>query len=352
MGSVSHHPTYDVVIIGAGLAGLTAAYTIHERAPHLSYLVLEARDRIGGKSLSTKRPDGKGKQELGAAWINDTNQSHMWALAQRLHLDTDQDEITTQNINGNVAVQDLQDSVTENDAWGTGLGNIIRFPYGTVPDYADSNDTEDCIRVRDLVSATKDDPEMRRPGSQVRRDLDAMSFEEWLWVNEVGKRGRLTARVWTHAMLGVDPGEVSALYFLEYCSCGGGLMTMRGDGKDGGQYLRFKSGTTAFAQGLKDHLRLASVMLNKPVVEVSQIHDAVWITTREGEKFCAKQVILTIPTPVYKTIDWQPSLSSEKRGTTDRTRYGCYTKYIVLFSKPFWRDEGFCGLSQSFLGPV
>jgi len=61
---------YDVVVIGAGLSGLEAARNIHRAG--LSVLVLEAKDRIGGKERSVSN-DGNGFIELGAAWINDTN---------------------------------------------------------------------------------------------------------------------------------------------------------------------------------------------------------------------------------------------------------------------------------------
>jgi hypothetical protein len=63
---------YGVVVIGAGLSGLEAARNIHKSG--LSVLVLEAKDRIGGKIRSVSN-DGNGFVEHGAAWINDTNQS-------------------------------------------------------------------------------------------------------------------------------------------------------------------------------------------------------------------------------------------------------------------------------------
>ncbi|PVH87523.1 FAD/NAD(P)-binding domain-containing protein [Cadophora sp. DSE1049] len=75
----------DVVAVGAGLSGLSAAVALHEAG--LTVMVLEAKDRVGGKTYSVSNGE-KGVVELGAAWINDTNQSEMWALAQRYGFET------------------------------------------------------------------------------------------------------------------------------------------------------------------------------------------------------------------------------------------------------------------------
>lgn len=77
--------TVDVVIVGAGLAGITAAMKIIEAG--LSCVVLEARSRVGGRTWSTQTSSGSGVVDLGAAWINDTNQSRMIDLARKLGLE-------------------------------------------------------------------------------------------------------------------------------------------------------------------------------------------------------------------------------------------------------------------------
>lgn len=59
----------DSVVIGAGLSGLQAALDLHQAGR--SVVVLEARNRIGGKTWTIQREDGKGNQEMGAAWLND-----------------------------------------------------------------------------------------------------------------------------------------------------------------------------------------------------------------------------------------------------------------------------------------
>lgn len=72
--------------------------------------------------------------------------------------------------------------------------------------------------------------------------LDHLTFADWIKSQGGGETALASATVWTRAMLGLEPTELSALYFLNYCKSGGGLMQMRSDKKGGGQYLRLVKG--------------------------------------------------------------------------------------------------------------
>jgi monoamine oxidase len=111
----SSRPTVvDVIVVGAGLSGLRSAYLLQKAG--LSTVVLEARDRVGGKTLTTDRVDGITiRQEYGAAWINDSNQSHIWELARELGITA-----VLQKSEGKVVAQDLD-------------GSCVEFPYGAAP---------------------------------------------------------------------------------------------------------------------------------------------------------------------------------------------------------------------------
>jgi monoamine oxidase len=85
----------DVVVVGGGLSGLQAAHDIQKAG--YSCVVLEARDRVGGKTWSQPTKGGS-IVDVGAAWINDSNQSKMFALAKRFGF-----ELIEQNTNGNCA---------------------------------------------------------------------------------------------------------------------------------------------------------------------------------------------------------------------------------------------------------
>jgi len=78
----------DVVVVGAGLSGLQAAVDL--QAAGFRTLVVEATDRVGGRTFSVKSsPGGSGKVDLGGAWINDTYQSRIWALVKKYGIETE-----------------------------------------------------------------------------------------------------------------------------------------------------------------------------------------------------------------------------------------------------------------------
>lgn len=97
------------------------------------------------------------------------------------------------------------------------------------------------VRIRDLAEEVCQKLDIRSP-SQAGADLDSLTLEDWVLKHDGGKSGLAAATVWTRAMLGMEPREMSALFFLNYCSSGGGLMQMRSDRRNGGQYLRFVEG--------------------------------------------------------------------------------------------------------------
>jgi monoamine oxidase len=218
----------EVIIIGAGLSGLQSAVTLHEAK--IPFLILEARPRIGGKTLS--RDFSNGISDMGAAWINSTNQSHMYALAKRFNLET-----IEQNTDGDIVMHDLD-------------GSVHSFPYGQVPGQeVEVDGVVDMVRIRDLFEELCQSVDVEDLLASVRKlgvDYDNMSMTDFVKFHKGGETALCTVSIWTRAMLGLEPEEVSALFFLGYCKAGGGIMQMRSDRKDGGQFLRIAKGWCEF----------------------------------------------------------------------------------------------------------
>lgn len=104
---------YDAIVVGAGLSGLAAARDI--TLAGLSCLVIEARDRVGGKTFSVPMKKTGAIVELGGAWLNDTTESRMVGLARKYGA-----ELIEQNTEGNAVLQDSR-------------GVTTVFPYGGLP---------------------------------------------------------------------------------------------------------------------------------------------------------------------------------------------------------------------------
>ncbi|KAF2767799.1 putative flavin-containing amine oxidase [Teratosphaeria nubilosa] len=318
----------DVVVIGAGLAGLTAAHEVLKAG--YSCVVLEARDRVGGRTHTKAVSGGDANVELGAAWINDTNQSCMIGLARRFGLD-----LIEQNIKGKCTLQDA-------------AGELSSFSYGDLPPF-DGPTKQSVAFIRDTVEA---DCQQINMDDLQHPELDSQTFSAYLLAKGATTAALQTASVWTRAMLGQEPSAISALFFLAYCKAGGGLLQMRSDGKGGGQHLRLKQGTQAFSKALAAELPTGVLRLVEPVQSISQARGKPVVIKTAGRVYESRKVISAVPQPVLTTITFEPPLPLEKQLLASSYRHGFYKKVMIIFNKPFWIEKGYCGLIQSFTGPA
>jgi monoamine oxidase len=102
------------------------------------------------------------------------------------------------------------------------------------------------VKVRDLFESLCHKVDIKDPvasGKALKQDYERLSMADFVKSEGGGTFALATVNVWCKAMLGLEAHEVGCLFFLDYCKGGGGIMNMRSDRKDGGQFLRLVKGT-------------------------------------------------------------------------------------------------------------
>lgn len=322
----------DAVVIGAGLSGLSAATQLAKAKK--SVVVLEARDRVGGKTWTVKHKDGT--LDLGGAWMNENTQRSIVRYAREFGL-----ELFPQNTDGDCLLQ-LED------------GSARRYPYGE-PWPVDQEGVDDLANIREIIETQAAKINMRDPAElpgaenwdklSIRTFCDKYAKSEWT---------KKTLELWSRIMFGVEPENMSILYFFDYMRSGGSLAALRSDRSDGSQALRSKQGTQPISKGLAARLGSA-VKLNSPVASVSYSSfraDPCVVTTRDGTSYKCKRVICTVPTTLYKEIEWTPALPSNKLRLVNNTEMGYYSKVsnvTCIVSMPLTDFIGHLGIRETVL---
>ncbi|MCB9729948.1 MAG: FAD-dependent oxidoreductase [Deltaproteobacteria bacterium] len=318
------HSQSDVVVVGAGLAGLMAARVL--RRAGRSVQVVEARDRVGGRTFT--RPFAGDVVDVGGTWVGPT-QTRVLALAQELGIATD-----PQRAEGKSLMQ---------------VGERMRAYRGTIP-------ALNVIALIELQRAIGRIDRMARqvpahsPQSAPRaRAWDSLTVGAYVDA-EVRTRGaRDTIAGAVRAIFSSEPREVSLLYFLWYVRCAGGIMPLC-EVEGGAQERRLRGGAQQLSERLAEGLdeRLA---LGRPVRAISQDDAGVRVHTEAGT-FEGRRLIVAVPPHLCARIDWQPAMPAVRDQLCQRMPIGASIKVITAYQRPFWRDAGYSGEAVCNRGPV
>ncbi len=306
----------DVLVVGAGLAGLTAARNLV--AAGYSVLVLEARDRVGGRMVNEDIGDGK-IVEMGGQWAGPT-QDRLMALATEMEVASFRTYDTGQKV------------LHFNGKRGTYTGAIPRINPLVLIDIARAQ-----ARLESMAKKVPTDAPWMAPGAQ---KLDGQTFETWIRRNTTSRGARTLLALGIEAVFAAEPGDLSMLHVLFYTHSGGSFQRLI-DTTGGAQQDRFVGGSAVIAE--RAAIKLGDIVrLEAPVSKIEVTGDKVTATTPAGQ-FDARRIIVTVPPLLAGRIEYEPALPSWREQLTQRTPMGSVIKCQVIYDEPFWRKDGLSG---------
>lgn len=311
-----------VAVVGAGLSGLVAATRLRD-AGH-DVLVVEARDRVGGRTLTTEV--GGARLDLGAQWIG-PQQRRVVALAERLDLAT-----FPQHTEGRQVLHTA------------GRATTYR---GTIPKLS----LLSLVQLQRTLWAT--DRRARRTGagtpSATERDWDERTLADWMTERRLRPdvAGIVTAAM--RVVFGCEPSELSLLQFLRYVGSAGGLEALI-ETDAGAQDRRFVDGAWTLCERLAADLGDA-VRLSRPVRAIAHGGAGVELTT-DGGPVRAERVVLALPPNLAAELVVEPELPAGRARWLAGAAMGATTKVIATYDRPFWRDRGLSGEAVADDGPL
>ena len=315
----------DVVVIGAGFAGLAAAETLADAA--CDVLVVEARDRVGGRSYSEVRPDGV-VIDHGGQWVGPT-QSRLLALAEKHGIKTFPTHDTGNNLERN-------------------KGELFTYT-GPIP-------TSDPDAVSDAIAAMLDlnlmalEVPVDAPWTAAQaREWDSITMQSWVdaEVESVGGRNALALAI--QAVFSAEPCDLSLLHFLFYVHAAGGLtqlLGVTGCAQDARFFGGSQSVANAVAESLGDRVRLSS-----PCRRVVWEADGVTVTFDGGEVQASYAIVAVSPS-IASRLDYRPPMPGLRDQLTQRMPLGTVIKIHAIYDRPFWREAGLSGQATADTGPV
>jgi len=309
----------EVVVVGAGFAGLSAAKTLMRQSKKV--VVLEARDRVGGRVKGAKIANHA--VDAGGMWVG-PSQTRLLDLIKEYDLHT----VPQFETGTNIAELDGKRL--------TASGEVVGFDRQTQSEY-------DRI-IRDLTKLSDQVP-LDAPWTTPRaEEYDHMTADDWFGSQTKNNAILGFLRAYVRGIFTADPYQISFLYFLFYLRSGDNYDTLYGF-ENAAQAWTVKETMHQVAARVAAELGKA-IVLEAPARAISQDKAGVLVSSDKGNWQC-DYAIVAVPLPLSVRIAYQPVLPPERDILAQHMAMGSVIKYWVAYEKPFWRERGLNGMLQS-----
>lgn len=316
--------TTEVVIVGAGFSGLAAATALTDAG--LDVVVLEARDRVGGRAWSVDM-DGT-TVDLGGQWIGASHE-RLLRLGRRYGAAT-----FAQHHGGWDLIRVPHRSVRFRQV-PLGLGPVTIVALGSA--------------MLTLDRMARGVPADAPWSAERAAEWDAQTLETWLRTHVRTAEARSICRSVLTGIFAAEPDTVSLLHALAYIHAGEGLRSLTGTA-GAAQDACFAEGMQSVAVAMAASMP-ASVHLGEAVHRIDHDGDGVTVRT-DGLAVRARRAIVALPPTLAGRICFEPHLPAARDQLTQRIPQGSAIKCIAVYHEPFWRHAGASGLALDFEGPV
>lgn len=318
----------DVIVIGAGLAGLAAGLKLKQAGK--SFVVLEARDRVGGRTLNHSIGPGK-VAEIGGQWVGPT-QDRVLKLIDKLGLKTFKTYADGDNL------------YYRHDA-----AIPLQRYTGTIPPANPVSLAELAALLAELDQMATTVPLDAPWEADAALDWDSQTVETWKKGHAIHPETRDLFDLAITSVFAAEPRDLSLLHVVFYIAAAGTIENLINTA-GGAQDSRVVGGSQEISIKLARKLG-RSVVLSAPVYEIHHSGKRVSVSTRRG-KFNAKLAIVAVPPTLAGRIRYEPAISAERDQLTQRVPMGTVIKCMAVYDTPFWRDDNLSGMATSDKGPV